>query len=184
MNKKVNRSVGAPAPTTTATENDDLGKEDSQTAVSPNISVSQYRKRALARYKRSLGGVEVNVCVVCGFGIPAVLEVAHLNHDRTTCTMDDLALLCPNCHKMHDIGLIETKVVKMMRDHQPNEDWTIRMKDAGKKSAATRLAKAVKTRKSVAAKKAWETRTKGKAKVAQLAAAGDAATAEGDHAAA
>lgn len=166
MSKKVGKSGEALTLAVIATAGDELEKESPQVAVSANISVSQYRKLALARYKRSLGGVEVNVCVMCGFGIPAVLEVAHLNHDRKMCTMDDLALLCPNCHKMHDIGLIPTEVVKMMRDQQPKEDWAIRMKDAGKKSAATRLAKAVKAKKSLAAKKAWATRTGGKATVA------------------
>jgi hypothetical protein len=54
----------------------------------------------------------------------------------------------------------------MLSDQQPKEDWAIRMKDAGKKSAPTRFAKAVKAKKSVAAKKAWAKRTGGKATVA------------------
>ena len=165
MSKKMGKSKeteGALALVVPVVEGAEPANGNPQTPVSANISVSQYRKLALAHYKRKLGEVEVNVCVVCGFGIPAVLEVAHLNHDRMICTMDDLALMCPNCHKMHDIGLITTEVVKLMRDHQPKEDWKIRMKDAGKKSAATRLAKAAKARQSAAGKKAWATRTAGK----------------------
>ena len=65
--------------------------------------------------------------------------------------MENLAILCPNCHKMHDIGLIPTAVVVEMRDRERSVDWSIRMKDAGKKAAQTR-------RRKAAARKAWETR--------------------------
>lgn len=40
-------------------------------------------------------------CAHCGFGVPDVLEVAHLDGDRSNNDLSNLAILCPNCHKMH-----------------------------------------------------------------------------------
>lgn len=102
-----------------------------------------YRKLALDTYPP--------ICSYCGFGVPEVLEVAHLDNIRTNHEIDNLAILCPNCHKMHDIGLIPTEIVKEMRDRERVIDWGIRMKDAGKRAAQTRKRKAT-------AIKAWETR--------------------------
>lgn len=91
------------------------------------------------------------ICAYCGFGVPEILEVAHLNGDRACNDIENLAILCPNCHKMHDINLIPTEVIKTMRDKEKEVNWSKRMKDAGQKAANTRKRKA-------AAKKAWETR--------------------------
>ncbi|MBI1320713.1 MAG: hypothetical protein GC168_17450 [Candidatus Hydrogenedens sp.] len=102
-----------------------------------------YRKLAYETYPP--------ICAYCGFGVPEVLEVAHLNGDRSCNDIENLAILCPNCHKMHDIGMIPTAVVVEMRDRERTIDWSIRMKDAGKKAAQTRKRKA-------AAKRAWNTR--------------------------
>ena len=132
----------------------------------PAVVKGDYRSAALEHYGRKMGDDLVNVCVVCGFGIQAVLEVAHLDHDRKNGDVANLATLCPNCHKMHDIGLIPTKVVVELRDANPAAKWSIRMKDAGKKAAETRRLKTAKAKKSVAAKKAWSTRVAAKAKVA------------------
>ena len=104
-----------------------------------------YRKAAFQAYEPA--------CAYCGFGVPDVLEVAHLDGDRKNNSLENLAILCPNCHKMHDIGLIPTAVVIEMRDLERNVDWGIRMKDAGKKAALTR-------KRSAAAKQAWKTRKK------------------------
>jgi len=106
---------------------------------------NSYRQLALDNYPP--------ICAHCGFGVPEVLEVAHLDGDRSNNAVENLAILCPNCHKMHDIGLIPTDVVISMRDREREVDWSIRMKDAGQKAAATRKRKA-------AARKAWETRRK------------------------
>lgn len=89
-----------------------------------------YRKRAFARYDP--------VCAHCGFGIPDVLEVAHLDGDRGNNELANLVILCPNCHKMHDLDLISTETIIQMRDRPKVVDWTKRMKDAGKKAAITR----------------------------------------------
>lgn len=119
-------------------------------AVDVIVKSSQYRQAALANYR--------NLCAVCGFGIPQILEVAHLNHNRKDNDLSNLAVLCPNCHKMHDIGLIPTDVVRQLRDAKLEVDWSIRVKDAGVKAAATRRANAAMLAKSEAARKAWKTR--------------------------
>lgn len=124
-------------------------------ATKPNTN---YRKIALEHYRKEIDGNQINVCVVCGFGIPSVLEVAHLDQNRANSNLDNLAVLCPNCHKMHDIGLIPTEVVKKLRDEHRKENWGLRVKDAGIKAAATRKASAATKVKSAAGKKAWATR--------------------------
>lgn len=121
-------------------------------------STKNYRKSALEHYRKEIGGNHINVCVVCGFGIPSVLEVAHLDQKRANSNLDNLAVLCPNCHKMHDIGLLPTEVVKKLRDEHRKENWGLRVKDAGIKAAATRKASAATKAKSAAGKKAWATR--------------------------
>lgn len=126
-------------------------------------SGAQYRKNALKHYRRDVSGTEMNVCVVCGFGIQSVLEVAHLDQIRKNNAIDNLAILCPNCHKMHDIGLIPTAVIRLLRDSNTKEDWKLRIKDAGEKAAKTKRTLAAKDKKSEAAKRAWTSR-KSKAK--------------------
>jgi len=102
-----------------------------------------YRKLAFAHYPP--------ICAHCGFGVRAVLEVAHLDCNRSNNDLSNLVVLCPNCHKMHDIGLIPTEVVLQMRDGRRAVDWAKRMKDAGVKAALTR-------KRQAAARKAVETR--------------------------
>ena len=98
-----------------------------------------------------------------------MLEVAHVDGDRLNNEVENLVILCPTCHKMHDIDLISTKVLRAIRDTERAVDWSKRMKDAGQKAAATRrlrreirrsaAEKAVATRKRrAAARKAVETR--------------------------
>ena len=57
-----------------------------------------YRKLAFAHYD--------SLCAHCGFGIPPVLEVAHIDGDRQNNDITNLVILCPNCHKMLDLDLI------------------------------------------------------------------------------
>ncbi len=102
-----------------------------------------YRKIAFEKYDP--------LCAHCGFGIPSVLEVAHLDGSRENNDLANLAILCPNCHKMHDLDLISTETIIQMRDRPKIVDWSKRMKDAGKNAAKTRKRKA-------AARKAVETR--------------------------
>lgn len=107
------------------------------------IRRANYRKLAFTRYDP--------LCAHCGFGVPAVLEVAHLDGDRGNNELSNLAILCPNCHKMHDLDLISTATIIEMRDRPKVVAWSKRMKDAGQKAALTRLRRA-------AARKAVETR--------------------------
>ena len=97
-------------------------------------------------------------CAYCGFGIKAILEVAHLDQNRENNLADNLAVLCPTCHKMHDIGLIPTDIILQMRDRKKDPNWLLRMKDAALKAAATRKANTVKKKRSVTAQKAVATR--------------------------
>ena len=108
-----------------------------------------YRKIAFACY--------VPICAHCGFGVPAVLEVAHLDGNRAHNAPGNLVILCPNCHEMHDLDLISTETIIQMRDRPKIVKWSKRMKDAGKKAAlkrkhreAGRKAAATRRRKATA----------------------------------
>lgn len=89
-----------------------------------------YRKLAFAHYDP--------LCAHCGFGIPAVLEVAHIDGNRQNNDVTNLVVLCPNCHKMHDLDIISTATIIEMRDRPKVVQWAKRMKDAGQKAALTR----------------------------------------------
>ena len=89
-----------------------------------------YRKLAFSHYPQ--------VCAHCGFGIPDVLEVAHIDGNRSNNAASNLVILCPNCHKMHDLDLISTPTIIEMRDRPKVVLWAKRMKDAGRKAADTR----------------------------------------------
>jgi predicted restriction endonuclease len=67
-----------------------------------------YRKLAFEAYDP--------MCAHCGFGIRAVLEVCHIDGNRSNNHIGNLVILCPNCHKMHDINLISKRTIKEMRD--------------------------------------------------------------------
>jgi len=104
---------------------------------------TNYRKIAFAAYGP--------LCAHCGFGIPAVLEVAHVDGNRQNNDPRNLVILCPNCHKMHDLDLISTDTIIQMRDRPKIVRWSKRMKDAGKKAA-------LKRKHAAAGRKAAETR--------------------------
>jgi len=91
------------------------------------------------------------LCAHCGFGVPAILEVAHVDGNRTNNAVVNLVILCPNCHKMHDLDLISTETIIQMRDRPKIVRWSKRMKDAGKKAA-------LKRKQRAAGRKAAETR--------------------------
>ena len=91
---------------------------------------NNYRKLALEIYGP--------LCAHCGFGIVDVLEVAHLDCNRENNDPKNLVVLCPNCHKMHDLDLISTETIIQMRDRPKVVVWSKRMKDAGKKAALKR----------------------------------------------
>jgi 5-methylcytosine-specific restriction endonuclease McrA len=102
-----------------------------------------YRKLAFAHYDQ--------LCAHCGFGIPAVLEVAHIDGNRHNNEIGNLVILCPNCHKMLDLDLISNETIIEMRDRPKTVTWAKRMKDAGAKAAKKR-------KRTLAARKAVETR--------------------------
>jgi len=113
-----------------------------------------YRKLALGHYQNRV------YCVHCGFGIVEVLEVAHLDGNRKHNDPDNLAFLCPTCHKMHDVDIISTETIREMRDRPRVVRWSKRMKDAGPKSAKTRKRRqaAQRHKRHLAAIKAARTR--------------------------
>ena len=100
------------------------------------------------------------LCAHCGFGVPAVLEVAHLDGDRQNNDLANLVILCPNCHKMHDLDIISTETIVQMRDRPKTVNWRKRMKDAGRKAASTRKVRlqAIRRKRRRAALKAAATR--------------------------
>lgn len=99
-----------------------------------------YRKIAFENY--------APLCAHCGFGVPEVLEVAHIDGNRINNDIANLVILCPNCHKMHDLDIISTETITSMRDRPKVIDWFKRMKDAGAKAANTRKRRAA-ARKAV-----------------------------------
>ena len=120
---------------------------------------TNYRKLAFEHYKNRL------FCAHCGFGIPEVLEVAHLDCQRHNNDVSNLVLLCPTCHKMLDLDLISTDAMTQMRDRPRVVRWAKRMKDAGKKAALSRKQRGAARRRKwrLAALKAAATRARNKA---------------------
>src|SRR6266436_7515463 len=117
-----------------------------------------YRKLAFAHYKDRL------FCAHCGFGIPEVLEVAHLDGHRNNNDVSNLGLLCPTCHKMFDLDLISMETMIQMRDRPRVVRWAKRMKDAGKKAAMSRKRRqsVFRRKRRLAALKAAATRARNK----------------------
>jgi hypothetical protein len=111
-----------------------------------------YRKLAFDHYPA--------VCAHCGFGIRDVLEVAHIDCNRANNAISNLVILCPNCHKMHDLDLISTATIIEMRDRPKVVQWAKHMKDAGRKAAASRLKTAEARKWRLAGLKAAETRAR------------------------
>src|SRR6266516_1169842 len=118
-----------------------------------------YRKLAFEYYRDRL------FCAHCGFGLPDILEVAHLDCCRQNNDVNNLVLLCPTCHKMFDLDLISTETMIQMRDRPRIVRWAKRMKDAGKKAAASRKQREAARRRKwrSAALKAAATRARNKA---------------------
>ncbi|HEY5234339.1 MAG TPA: hypothetical protein VIK35_12470 [Verrucomicrobiae bacterium] len=111
-----------------------------------------YRKLAFGHYPK--------LCAHCGFGIADVLEVAHIDGNRAHNELANLVILCPNCHKMHDLDLISTETIIQMRDRPKVVVWAKRMKDAGKKAAVSRAKTLTKRKWQMAGFKAAKTRKK------------------------
>ena len=79
------------------------------------MGIINYRKLAFEHYPP--------ICAYCGFGIHEILEVAHLDGNRSNNEIDNLIILCPNCHKMLDIDLIPTEIIYQMRDNEKQVNW-------------------------------------------------------------
>ena len=96
-------------------------------------------------------------CAVCGLQIETCLTVAHLDHDATNNSPDNLARLCQTHHWMYDAGLYPIDAIRLLQAHwqttKGTPDHSGRMKDAGAKAALTRKRRA-------AARKAVDTRRK------------------------
>ena len=122
-------------------------------------------------YRRLAFGHYDPLCAHCGFGIAAVLEVAHIDCDRANNDISNLVILCPNCHKMHDLDIISTETIIQMRDRPKVVNWSKRMKDAGQKAALKRKLK-------MAGKKAAATRRKNREAAQNGAAAEESLAAE------
>lgn len=120
-----------------------------------------YRKLAFKQYPP--------VCAHCGFGIADVLEVCHIDCQRSNNAISNLIILCPTCHKMHDLDLISTETVCTMRDRPKVVRWAKRMKDAGKKAALSRSQRqtALRRKRRLAAFKAAATRARNRITKAQ-----------------
>ena len=71
------------------------------------------------------------------FRYSEVLEVAHLDGNRANNSLSNLAILCPTCHRMHDIDLLPTDAVIRLRDEKRKARWSKLTKDAAKKSIET-----------------------------------------------
>ena len=91
---------------------------------------TKYRKVAFKYYDP--------ICAHCGFGIAAILEVAHVDCNRSNNSKENLVILCPTCHKMYDLDLISADTILLMRDRPRVLNWAKRIKDAAQKAAATR----------------------------------------------
>jgi hypothetical protein len=117
---------------------------------------ANYRQIALNHYRDRW------FCVHCGFGIAALLEVAHLDGCRQNNDVKNLALLCPTCHKMLDLDLITPESIIHLRDNPRAVSWAKRMKDAGQKALLTRRRRqtALRRKRHLAAVKAAATRAR------------------------
>jgi len=112
--------------------------------------MTRERKPAFDYYKS-------HVCVICGYSVKAVLQVAHLLSKKKSRKMKDLAIMCQNHHREYDLGLIPKSVVIRMRNFReknPNRKPTHK-KIIGltKKQLKDNAAKAVRTRKRNLARK-------------------------------
>jgi len=74
------------------------------------------------------------ICVWCGVSLPDLLEVAHLDHNRSNDDPKNLVFLCLTHHRMLDLGFIPHDVVAQLRDRPFKADWSILIKGGkGKK---------------------------------------------------
>ena len=87
--------------------------------------LKSFRKRAFETYGF--------LCAWCGCGIPAVLEVAHIDGNRSHNGPGNLAILCLTCHRMLDLGIIPKNMVRKMRTKRKYGKWKILIHTGKKK---------------------------------------------------
>jgi 5-methylcytosine-specific restriction endonuclease McrA len=104
--------------------------------------IVNYRKLAFDNY--------LPICSFCGFGLKSVLEVAHLDGNRTNNKLNNLAILCPTCHRMHDLDLITSTTIILTRSRMQKGEKAVNWEKLFKSDSKTRserARKAAKTRK-------------------------------------
>ncbi len=113
-----------------------------------------YRKLAFDNY--------LPICSFCGFGVKSVLEVAHLDGNRDNNELKNLAILCPTCHRMHDLDLITTTTIILTRSRMQKGEKAVnwgKLMKADAKTLSNRAKKAVQTKKkNTTDKKALKTK--------------------------
>jgi 5-methylcytosine-specific restriction endonuclease McrA len=82
--------------------------------------------------------MEKKICAYCGFGIPEVLETAHIDGNHENNDPKNLVTLCPTCHRLLDIDLIAEETIIEIRDRPWKPNWKKLIKDGTKKAWETR----------------------------------------------
>jgi predicted restriction endonuclease len=135
MTEKARRSAAAKKAARTRKRNAKLKKKPSSSKTWPlnpdpwetpmGKRLKSFRKRAFETYGF--------LCAWCGCGIPAVLEVAHIDGNRSHNGPSNLAILCLTCHRMLDLGIIPKTMVKKMRTKRKLGKWKILIHTGKKK---------------------------------------------------
>ena len=89
--------------------------EDILDGKHPQYTTNKLKKRLIE------GGVLDKVCVSCGItdewnGKPIVLQLDHINGVNDDHALENLRLLCPNCHSQTDTWCGRNKAVKDLTD--------------------------------------------------------------------
>jgi 5-methylcytosine-specific restriction endonuclease McrA len=82
--------------------------EELLTIDSPVTNTSAFKKRLIKE------GVLENICILCGIGSewnhkPLVLQIDHINGDREDNRLENLRILCPNCHSQTETYVSRNK---------------------------------------------------------------------------
>ena len=100
--------------------------------LNPNPWETPMGKR-LKGYKKTAFETYGFICAWCGCGVPSVLEVAHIDGNRSHNGPSNLAILCLTCHRMMDLGIIPKNMVKSMRTKRKLGNWNILIHTGKKK---------------------------------------------------
>ena len=132
---KAKRSAAAKKAARTRKRNAKLKKKSSPSKTWPlnpdpwetpmGKRLKGFRKRAFETYGF--------LCAWCGCGIPAVLEVAHIDGNRSHNGPSNLAILCLTCHRMLDLGIIPKIMIRKMRTKRKLGNWKILIQTGKKK---------------------------------------------------